>query len=201
VHLQQHTLLKRETFCTIEDGESDSSASSGPEIDPEDPMYEYLIAQRKEAKALKKVKKSKSKGKHKDETPEERKARKERKRAKKQKKLEARGGRGRNDRRTDQEKSLEELLAELEGDVPMRAAGRTRSRTPERRWSPPPRGEQKTRSRSRTPPLRSDRPRSRSRSRTPVHRGDRRRSRSPRRMEDRRARPEDRERDHDSRRR
>ncbi|KAH9482306.1 RNA-binding motif protein, X-linked 2 [Psilocybe cubensis] len=71
----------------IEDAgeESDSSAMTGASIDPEDPMRDYLIAQRREKKALKKDKKSKSKGKHKDETPEERRARKERKRAKKAK--------------------------------------------------------------------------------------------------------------------
>ncbi|CAA7258533.1 unnamed protein product [Cyclocybe aegerita] len=73
----------------IEDAgaESVSSASSGPDIDPEDPMRDYLIAKRKEEKALKKAKKSKSKGKHKDETPEERRARKARKKEKKEGKM------------------------------------------------------------------------------------------------------------------
>ncbi|KAJ7102660.1 hypothetical protein C8R43DRAFT_1141140 [Mycena crocata] len=69
-----------------DDAGSDSSASSAGSIDPEDPMRDYLIAQRKEAKALKKAKKLKSKGKHKDETPEERRARKARKAEKKSRK-------------------------------------------------------------------------------------------------------------------
>ena len=56
---------------------SDSDASSAFSIDPEDPMREYLLARRREMKALKKSKKSK-KDKHKGETPEERRARKER---------------------------------------------------------------------------------------------------------------------------
>ncbi|KAH0840174.1 hypothetical protein J3R83DRAFT_1158 [Lanmaoa asiatica] len=61
---------------------SDSDASSTFSIDPEDPMRDYLLAQRKEMKALKKPKKSK-KDRHKDETPEERRARKERRRERK----------------------------------------------------------------------------------------------------------------------
>ncbi|OCH94277.1 hypothetical protein OBBRIDRAFT_823571 [Obba rivulosa] len=71
---------------TMEDGaESDSSESSSPPIDPEDPMYDYLVAKRKEEKGKKKGKKDKkSKSKHKDETPEERRARKERKKLRKQ---------------------------------------------------------------------------------------------------------------------
>lgn len=48
-------------------------------------MRDYLIAKRKEEKALNKSKKSKSK--RKDETPEERRARKEKKREKKAKKI------------------------------------------------------------------------------------------------------------------
>lgn len=62
---------------------SDESESSGPEIDPEDPMAAYLLEKRREEKAKKKGKKSKSKGKHKNETPEERKARKEKRRERK----------------------------------------------------------------------------------------------------------------------
>ncbi|KNZ76451.1 RNA-binding motif protein, X-linked 2, partial [Termitomyces sp. J132] len=65
--------------------ESDSDASSFPPIDPEDPMRDYLLAQRKEKKALKKSKKNKSKSKHKDETPEEQQARKARKKEKRRK--------------------------------------------------------------------------------------------------------------------
>ena len=60
-------------------------------------MRDYLLAQRREEKALKKKKKAKSKGKHKDETPEERATRKARKRAKKEKrekKLKSEGVRG-----------------------------------------------------------------------------------------------------------
>lgn len=102
-------------LCTVligilghaDDGaESDSSESSGPAIDPEDPMAEYLISKRKEEKAHKKSKKSKAKTKHKDETPEERQARKARKKAKKAKKSlgKSEGVRG-----------VEDLLASLGG--------------------------------------------------------------------------------------
>ncbi|KAI0331297.1 hypothetical protein GY45DRAFT_1249216, partial [Cubamyces sp. BRFM 1775] len=155
-----------------------SSDDSGPEIDPEDPMRDYLIAKRKEEKA-KKGKKSKSKGKHKDETPEERRARKERKRLRKEKAKSA------------GVKAAEELLNSLGGGLGTsgsrrRSASprRSRSRTPvrggdtearlgrhsptrrrngSRDRSPPPR------SRSRTPPrrLRSRTPPGRPRSRTP----------------------------------
>ncbi|PPQ68595.1 hypothetical protein CVT26_003384 [Gymnopilus dilepis] len=104
--------LNHYSYVLLTDGgaESDSSASSGASIDPEDPMREYLIAQRKEAKALKKAKKSKDKGKHKDETPEERKARKARKKEKKAIKAKSAGVKG-----------VEELLNSLarrEPDVP-----------------------------------------------------------------------------------
>ena len=58
---------------------------TGASIDPEDPMRDYLIAQRREKKAQKKEKKSKGKEKHKGETPEERRARKARKKEKKAK--------------------------------------------------------------------------------------------------------------------
>ena len=72
--------------------ESDSSAVTGASIDPEDPMRDYLIEQRREAKALKKTKKSK--GKHKDETPEERRARKAKKKERKAKKVKSEGLKG-----------------------------------------------------------------------------------------------------------
>ncbi|KAG6849312.1 hypothetical protein H0H93_009502 [Arthromyces matolae] len=76
----------------IEDGApSDSDASSSPPIDPEDPMRDYLLAQRKEEKERKKLKKEKSKSKHKDETPEERKARKARKKEKRTRKHKSEG--------------------------------------------------------------------------------------------------------------
>lgn len=107
---------------------SASSDSSGPGIDPEDPMAEYLIAKRKEEKAAKKGKKSKSKRKHKDETPEERRARKERKRLKKEKGKSAGMA------------AVEDLLKSLDGDAGPSAR---------RRASPSPQ-----RSRSRTPPTR-----------------------------------------------
>ena len=74
--------------------ESDSSAVTGASIDPEDPMRDYLIEQRREAKALKKSKKSKGKMKHKDETPEERRARKAKKKERKAKKVKSEGLKG-----------------------------------------------------------------------------------------------------------
>uniref|UniRef100_A0A0W0FM52 RRM domain-containing protein n=1 Tax=Moniliophthora roreri TaxID=221103 RepID=A0A0W0FM52_MONRR len=92
----------------MDDGDAldDSSASSGPEIDPEDPMRDYLIEKYREEKALKNAKKSKSKGKHKDKTPEERRARKERKREKKAKK---------EKKKSEGVKGVEALLASLGG--------------------------------------------------------------------------------------
>jgi len=106
----------------INDAASESSASSGPEIDPEDPMRDYLIAKRKEEKA-KKAKKSKGKEKHKDETPEERRARKERKHEKKLKKSGKSAG----------IRAVEELLNELEGRTkPSGARDRHRSASPRR---------------------------------------------------------------------
>jgi len=92
----------------IEDvaAESDSSASTGASIDPEDPMRDYLISQRREAKALKKAKKSKSKGKtkHKDETPDERRARKAKKKERRSRKIKSEGLKG-----------VEDLLKSLGG--------------------------------------------------------------------------------------
>lgn len=74
-------------YIQDEGGESDTSVSTGASIDPEDPMRDYLIAQRREKKAMDKgKKKSKIKGRHVDETPEERKARKARRKEKKEKK-------------------------------------------------------------------------------------------------------------------
>lgn len=145
---------------------SESSDDSGPEIDPEDPMRDYLIAKRKEEKAAKKGKKSKSKRKHKDETPEERQARKERKRLRKEKTKSA-GIR-----------AAEELLNSLGGlgaaSSSRRSASprRSRSRTPVRKQdsegrhghhSPSRRSRSRDRSpvrryRSRTPPRRSRSP-------------------------------------------
>lgn len=115
-------------LLTDDGAESDSSASSGESIDPEDPMRDYLIAQRKEAKALKKVKKPKEKGKHKDETPEERKARKAKKKekGKKAKKVKSAGVKG-----------VENLLNSLgRGGIdishPQNPEDRHRHRSPER---------------------------------------------------------------------
>ncbi|KAJ7755860.1 hypothetical protein B0H16DRAFT_1886150 [Mycena metata] len=156
------------------DSDSDSDA---PSIDPEDPMREYLLAQRREARLLKKSSsKSKSKSKkdkHKDETPEERRARKARKaerRARKGDKSE----KGK-DKKTSKSKTsegmrgVEALLSSLGGggggDV-RRAGGRSRSRS---RSPPPPSRRTGARSRSRS---RSPR-RSRSRSPPPPPRRDR----------------------------
>jgi RNA-binding motif X-linked protein 2 len=65
-----------------DDGASESSASSAPNIDPDDPMRDYLLEKWREERAKKRGKKSKSNKRRKDETPEERRARKERKREK-----------------------------------------------------------------------------------------------------------------------
>jgi RNA-binding motif X-linked protein 2 len=62
-----------------DDGGSESSASSAPNIDPDDPMRDYLLEKWREERAKKRGKKTK---KHKDETPEERRARKERRKEK-----------------------------------------------------------------------------------------------------------------------
>ncbi|KAF9266243.1 hypothetical protein L218DRAFT_996998 [Marasmius fiardii PR-910] len=136
-----------------EDLDLASSESSGPEIDPEDPMRDYLIQKRREEKTLKKTKKSKLKEKHKDETPEERHARRERKREKKRQKL----------KKSEGVKGVEALLQSL--------GGRDNKRSPVRSRSPPQRDD----SRSRSPPKRGYRPRSRS----PPRGECRSRSRSP----------------------
>ena len=89
-YLSHYSLFHR--YFLDDAAESDSSAATGASIDPEDPMRDYLIEQRRKAKALKKSKKSK--GKHKDETPEERQARKARKKEKKAKKVKSEGLKG-----------------------------------------------------------------------------------------------------------
>ncbi|KAF7302268.1 RRM domain-containing protein [Mycena indigotica] len=132
-----------------DDAASESSASTGASIDPEDPMRDFLIAQRREAKALQKskskTKKSKSKGKHKDETPEERRARKAKKAEKKARK-EKKG-------KSDGVRGVQDLLNSLGGGgFPRRE--RSLSRTPPRRErsrSPPPRRGYSPR-RDRSPP-------------------------------------------------
>lgn len=111
------------TVLSDDDAASDSSLSSGPSIDPEDPMRDYLISQRKEQKALKKTKKSK--GKHKDETPDERRARKERKKEKKARKLQ---------KKSDGIKGVEELLNTLTRRRSRDARSRSRSRSPKLRY-------------------------------------------------------------------
>lgn len=69
----------------IDDGASESSASSAPNIDPDDPMRDYLLEKWREERAKKREKKTKSNKRRKDETREERRARKERKREKRAK--------------------------------------------------------------------------------------------------------------------
>ncbi|GJE84862.1 RNA-binding domain-containing protein [Phanerochaete sordida] len=122
--------------------ESESSESDGPDIDPDDPMRDYLLAKYKEEKAKKK---GSSKGKHKrkDETPEERRARKERKKQKKLKKAE----------KSEGMRAVEDLLKELE-----------REHRPKRR-SPSPDGRRRPDSRDRRAERDEDRPRDRRRSR------------------------------------
>ncbi|KAH9943191.1 uncharacterized protein BXZ73DRAFT_40667, partial [Epithele typhae] len=123
VEPEDQSLNAKPQMLVDEDEAFASSASSGPEIDPEDPMRDYLIAKRKEEKAVKKGKKSKSK-KNKDETPEERRARKERKKLRKEK------------GKSEGVKGVEDLLNSLGVGGPRR---RSRSASPRR-------------SRSRTPP-------------------------------------------------
>lgn len=91
------------------------------DIDPEDPMRDFIIAQRLEERAGKK-KRSK---KHKDETPEERRARKERKKEKKVKKKLLQG-------KSDATRDVEELLKSLgrSGDDRRKASPRRRSKSP-----------------------------------------------------------------------
>lgn len=110
--------------CPEEGAESESSESDGPDIDPDDPMRDYLIAKWKEEKVKKKGA-SKGKRKHKDETPEERRARKERK---KQKKLRKQGD------KSEGMRGVEELLNELEG-MSHNRTGRRRSPMDDRRRS------------------------------------------------------------------
>jgi RNA-binding motif protein, X-linked 2 len=90
-------------------------------------MYEYLVAKRKEEKALKKVKKRKSKSRHKNETPEERQARKDRKKEKK----ERRAWKG----KSEGIKGVEDLLNSLGGHAPGRTLSRSPSRTRHRSLS------------------------------------------------------------------
>lgn len=109
----------------VDDGKagSDSDESDiGAGIDPEDPMRDYIIAERKEAR-LKKKSKKKSKGKHKDETPEEKRARKARKKEKKSKKAQD---------KSEGMRGVEELLKSLD----TRQEGDRRSVSPRRDREP-----------------------------------------------------------------
>jgi RNA-binding motif X-linked protein 2 len=111
VDVEEQSLNARPEMIVDEGGDSDNSSSSEISIDPEDPMYEYLVAKRKEEKAVsnsKKSKKTKNKDKSKkreNETAEERRARKERKREKKAKKGVSDGVKG-----------VQDLLQSLGGD-------------------------------------------------------------------------------------
>ncbi|KXN89471.1 RNA-binding motif protein, X-linked 2 [Leucoagaricus sp. SymC.cos] len=130
---EEQSLNAKPQLIVDEDGEnSDSSESSGPDIDPEDPMRDYLIAKWKEEHAANKPKKKKSKGKRKDETSEERAARKARRKEKKSRKVKSEGVRG-----------VEDLLNSLARREPDH--GRSRSR------APPGRLGHRSRSRSHTP--------------------------------------------------
>ncbi|KAF9651691.1 hypothetical protein BDM02DRAFT_3184211 [Thelephora ganbajun] len=117
------------------------------DIDPEDPMREFIIAQRREERAGKK-KKSK---KHKDETPEERRARKERKREKKAKKL----LQGKSGAMRGVEELLRSLGDEEDGGQRM-PPRRSRSKSPS-----PSRRDRRGPRRSRSPELYSSRSRRR----------------------------------------
>ncbi|KAK7437400.1 RNA-binding protein Cwf29 [Stygiomarasmius scandens] len=129
-HEAEEQSLNAKPEMIINDGdESDSSESSGPEIDPEDPMRDYLLQKRKEEKLKKKSKskeKGKGKGKHKDETPEERRARKARKKEKKERKEK------RKAEKSEGMRGVEQLLASLGGrDAGTRGRSSSPSRTPE----------------------------------------------------------------------
>ncbi|KAF7294168.1 RRM domain-containing protein [Mycena chlorophos] len=166
--------------------ESDSSASTGASIDPEDPMRDFLIAQRREEKALGKKSKSKSKSKskksskHKDETPEERKARKAAKKQKKARKA-AQG-------QSDGVRGVQDLLSSLGGADFLRSRRRSASPGPARRRSrsPPPRREYSPKPYSRNdrsrspPPYRPARDRERDYERPRENFGDRERDRDER---------------------
>ncbi|KAF5371201.1 hypothetical protein D9758_004094 [Tetrapyrgos nigripes] len=124
---EEQSFNAKPEIITGENEESESSESSGPEIDPEDPMRDYLLEKRREEKALKKKSKSKGKGKHKDETPEERRARKARKKEKKEKKER------RKAEKSEGMREVEKLLESLGGRDVGRGRSHSPSQTPERR--------------------------------------------------------------------
>ena len=115
----------------VDDAPSGSEESDiAADIDPEDPMRDFIIAQRLEERAGKK-KKSK---KHKGETPEERRARKERKKEKKAKKKMLQG-------KSDAMRDVEELLKSLgapgdDGQKVSPRRSRSRSKSPRDRYRP-----------------------------------------------------------------
>ncbi|KAF8638533.1 hypothetical protein AX17_002076 [Amanita inopinata Kibby_2008] len=147
VESEEQSLNARPQLIDGQEEVSDSSDSDAMSIDLEDPMRDYLIAKRKEEKALKKKKMAKSKGKHKDKTPEERASRKARKKAKREKKkLKSEGMKG-----------VEELL----NNLTRRDPGASRDRSPQEEE-----GRRRSRSRDRSA---EDHDRRRARSRTPVY--------------------------------
>ncbi|KAI0053712.1 hypothetical protein FA95DRAFT_1462851, partial [Auriscalpium vulgare] len=165
---QEEQSMNAKPQLVDDDGGSESSASSAPDIDPDDPMRDYLLEKWREERAAKKTKKTKSKGKHKNETPEERRARKERKKEKKGK---------RHAKKSDGLKAAEALLKSLgRRDRGEEDEGQRRGPSPSPSRSP-------RRSRSRSLPMadRRDAHRhSRSRSRSPARTRPRGEDRSPR---------------------
>ncbi|KAF8558717.1 hypothetical protein OG21DRAFT_1481050 [Imleria badia] len=122
VEPEEQSLNAKPEMIIDEAPPSDSDASSTFSIDPEDPMRDYLLAQRKEMKALKKSKKS-TKDRRKDETPEERRARKERKREKKLRKEKT---------KSEGVKGVEDLLRNLARQESPRGRQRDHRDTPDR---------------------------------------------------------------------
>ncbi|PAV21016.1 RNA-binding Cwf29 [Pyrrhoderma noxium] len=120
---QEEQSLNAKPQIIEDNASSESEVSSGPEIDPEDPMASYLLEKRREEKAKRK-KKSK---KHKDETPEERKVRKERKREKKALKA---------SKKSSGLKGVEALLQSWKS-APAARSPRSRSQSPPRRSRSP----------------------------------------------------------------
>lgn len=104
IEAEEQALNAKPGLMNVDAG-SESSASSEPDIDPDDPMRDYLLQKWKEEHTSRKKKRKKSKSKHKDETPEERRARKERKKEKKARKQAG---------KSDGLKGVEALLASLD---------------------------------------------------------------------------------------
>ncbi|KIY52610.1 hypothetical protein FISHEDRAFT_22798, partial [Fistulina hepatica ATCC 64428] len=82
VEPEEQSLNARPEMIVDDAEDSDTTVDSGPPIDPEDPMFEYLVSQRREERAKKKAKKAKRA----NETPEERRARKQAKKERKERK-------------------------------------------------------------------------------------------------------------------